>query len=56
VDVEPVIFLGVFRFGGSAIVVFGELGAWRPSEDIVSRTNEGVETLVRLGETIGART
>jgi phosphatidylserine decarboxylase len=46
----------VFRFGGSAIVVFGERGAWRPSEDIVSRTNEGVETLVRLGETIGART
>jgi phosphatidylserine decarboxylase len=46
----------VFRFGGSAIVVFGERRAWRPSDDIVSRTNEGVETLVRLGEPIGART
>jgi phosphatidylserine decarboxylase len=46
----------VFRFGGSAIVVFGERRAWRPSEDIVNCTNEGVETLVRLGEPIGART
>jgi phosphatidylserine decarboxylase len=45
----------VFRFGGSAIAVFGEQGKWRPSEDIVSRTREGVETLVRLGETIGMR-
>jgi hypothetical protein len=41
--------------GGSAIAVFGEQGKWRPSEDIVSRTREGVETLVRLGETIGMR-
>jgi phosphatidylserine decarboxylase len=45
----------VFRFGGSAIAVFGEQGKWRPSEDIVSRTRKGVETLVRLGETIGMR-
>jgi phosphatidylserine decarboxylase len=45
----------VFRFGGSAIAVFGEQGKWRPSEDIVSRTREGIETLVRLGETIGMR-
>jgi phosphatidylserine decarboxylase len=43
----------VFRFGGSAIVVFGEPGAWRPSDDLLQRTREGVETLVRLGETIG---
>jgi phosphatidylserine decarboxylase len=45
----------VFRFGGSAIVVFGEPGAWRPSEDLLQRTREGVETLVRLGETVGMR-
>jgi phosphatidylserine decarboxylase len=37
-------------------VVFGEPGAWRPCEDIVTHTTEGVETLVRLGETIGVRT
>jgi phosphatidylserine decarboxylase len=45
----------VFRFGGSAIVVFGEPGAWRPNDDIVGHTREGIETLVRLGETIGVR-
>jgi phosphatidylserine decarboxylase len=46
----------VFRFGGSAIVVFGEPGAWRPCDDIVGHTREGVETFVRLGETVGVRT
>jgi phosphatidylserine decarboxylase len=45
----------MFRFGGSAIVVFGEPGAWRPSDDLLQRTREGVETLVRLGETVGVR-
>jgi phosphatidylserine decarboxylase len=43
----------VFRFGGSAIVVFGEPGAWRPSDDLLAHTKDGVETLVRLGEPIG---
>lgn len=46
----------VFRFGGSAIVVFGEPGMWQPSDDLVEHTKEGVETLVRLGETICLRT
>jgi phosphatidylserine decarboxylase len=45
----------VFRFGGSAIVVFGEPGMWRPSADLLERTKEGVETLVRLGEPVGLR-
>jgi phosphatidylserine decarboxylase len=44
-----------FRFGGSAIIVFGEPGAWRPCDDIVGPTKEGIETLVRLGETVGVR-
>jgi hypothetical protein len=44
------------KHGGSAIVVSGERRAWRPSEDIVKHTRDGVETLVRLGETIGVRT
>jgi phosphatidylserine decarboxylase len=43
----------VFRFGGSAIVVFGEPGMWRPSDDLLEHTKEGVETLVRLGEPVG---
>ncbi|HLL27050.1 MAG TPA: phosphatidylserine decarboxylase [Xanthobacteraceae bacterium] len=45
----------VFRFGGSAIIVFGEPGAWRPSEDILANTQKGIETFVRLGETVAAR-
>jgi phosphatidylserine decarboxylase len=45
----------LFCFGGSAIVVFGEPGAWRPSDDILEHTREGVETLVRLGETVGVQ-
>jgi phosphatidylserine decarboxylase len=43
----------VFHFGGSAVVVFGEAGAWRPAEDLLKHTAESVETLVRLGDTIG---
>jgi phosphatidylserine decarboxylase len=43
----------VFRFGGSAIVVFGEPGMWRPSDDLLEHTKEGVESLVRLGEPVG---
>ena len=43
----------VFRFGGSAIVVFGEPGAWRPSDDLLEYTKQGIEILVRLGEPVG---
>jgi phosphatidylserine decarboxylase len=46
----------VFRFGGSAIVVFGEAGKWRPSDDMLTRTQQGIETLVRLGEPLGRKT
>ena len=42
----------VFRFGGSAIVVFGEPDKWRPSDDLLQNTGENVETLVRLGECV----
>jgi phosphatidylserine decarboxylase len=45
----------VFRFGGSAIVVFGQEGAWRPCDDLLGQTQNGVETVVRLGETIAVR-
>lgn len=32
--------------------MFGEPGAWAPSDDILRNTREGIETLVRLGEEI----
>jgi phosphatidylserine decarboxylase len=46
----------LFRFGGSAVIMFGEREAWLPSEDILQKTEEGVEVLVRLGEPIAERT
>jgi len=38
-----------FRFGGSAVVLFGEPGRWLPGDDLLQHTEAGVETLVRLG-------
>jgi phosphatidylserine decarboxylase len=46
----------VFRFGGSAIVVFGEPGAWLPAGDILEHTRQNTETLVRLGEPVAHAT
>jgi hypothetical protein len=34
-------------------IVFGEPGKWGPSVDLLAHTKDGVETFVRLGETIG---
>jgi len=42
----------VFKFGGSAIILFGQAGAWLPTEDIIENTAKGIETLVRLGDRI----
>jgi len=43
---------GYFAFGGSAIVVFGEPGAWRPCRDILKNTADGIETFLQLGELV----
>jgi phosphatidylserine decarboxylase len=45
----------VFKFGGSAVVVFGEAGKWSPCEDILEHTKGGVETLIRLGEPVAMK-
>ncbi len=45
----------VFHFGGSAVVLLAEPGAWRPSNDLLQYTQQGVETLVRLGEPVAKR-
>jgi phosphatidylserine decarboxylase len=45
----------VFKFGGSAIVLFGEPGKWRPADDIVQHTTQSIETLIKLGNAIGVR-
>ncbi len=42
----------VFKFGGSAVVLFGQQGAWVPSPDLTARTRQGIETFVQLGDVI----
>lgn len=47
---------GYFLFGGSTVILLGEPGSWHPSEDIMTNTNRGIETLVQLGEEIAIQT
>lgn len=44
---------GYFLFGASCVVLFGEPGKWQISDDLRTQTNQGRESLVRLGEVIG---
>ncbi|HZY12409.1 MAG TPA: phosphatidylserine decarboxylase [Beijerinckiaceae bacterium] len=46
----------LFNFGGSAIVLFGEPGRWRPTDDIIEQTSRSVETKVKLGDTVATAT
>jgi phosphatidylserine decarboxylase len=46
---------GYFSFGGSAIIVFGEPGAWLPAADILENTPDAIETFLRLGEPAAER-
>jgi phosphatidylserine decarboxylase len=45
----------MFKFGGSAVVLFGEAGKWRPDDDILEQTRAGQETLIRLGQPIARK-
>jgi phosphatidylserine decarboxylase len=40
---------GYFLFGGSTVIVVGEKGKWKPSEDILTQTKKGIETYLQLG-------
>jgi phosphatidylserine decarboxylase len=42
----------VFRFGGSAIAVFGQPGRWRPCADVLENTAKGIEIMLRLGNEV----
>jgi phosphatidylserine decarboxylase len=44
----------VFKFGGSAVVVFGQRGGWQPAADLLENTQKSIETLVRLGDVIAS--
>lgn len=47
---------GYFLFGASTVIVLGEPGRWYVDEDILARTRQGQECLVRLGERVAALT
>ena len=44
---------GYFELGGSVIVLLFEIGAIRFDDDLCNNTHAGLETFVRLGESIG---
>lgn len=44
---------GYFAFGGSTTVLLIEKGKVRFSEDLIRNTQNGVETAIKMGETIG---
>jgi phosphatidylserine decarboxylase len=44
---------GYFAFGGSTIVLLFEKGKITFSEDLVENTQNGLETVIKMGETIG---
>lgn len=44
---------GYFQFGGSTVILIAEKGKLHASADLLTRTREGFESLVRLGEEIG---
>lgn len=44
---------GMFEFGGSTVVLFFKKDAVKIDDDIISNSNDGYETIVKLGEKIG---
>lgn len=46
---------GYFLFGGSTVIVVGEPGKWKPSQDILEKTSNQQEVLVQLGQAIGQK-
>lgn len=46
---------GYFLFGGSTVIVLGEKGAWKPSEDITRNTSNGMETYLHLGQEVALK-
>ena len=45
---------GMFLFGGSTVIVIGEPGLWQMDAGIRERTEQGLETYLKLGAQLGA--
>lgn len=46
---------GYFLFGGSTVILLGEKGAWKPSNDITENTQKGIETYLQLGQEVAVK-
>jgi len=46
---------GYFLFGGSSVLIFGQKEVWTPSKDLIEKTNERVETFIKIGSVIANR-
>lgn len=45
---------GYFLFGASTVLLLGEPGRWRPEADLLEKTRERREVLVRLGDRVAS--
>lgn len=46
---------GYFLFGGSTVIVVGEKGKWKPSQDLITNTKNGNEVYLKLGNSAGEK-
>ncbi len=46
---------GYFLFGGSTVIIVGEKGKWKPSEDLMKNTADGFETYLQLGQEVAVK-
>lgn len=44
---------GYFKFGGSTVIIFLKKDTFTPDEDIMEYTRKKIETLVKMGESLG---
>lgn len=43
---------GMFHFGGSTVILIGEKNRWTPSADLLEQSYKGIETFIKLGDTV----
>ena len=46
---------GYFLFGGSTVIVIGEEGCWSPDQDILKYSRDGIETYIKLGDSLAKK-
>lgn len=46
---------GYFLFGGSTVLIIGEKNKWRPSQDILDHTQDGLETYLQRGTAVATK-